>query len=307
MAGIKVIRKFRRLYDVTFGTPNDGDVVTYDQATDKLVMSPAAGGGAPTTADYLVGTAQGGLSAEIVVGAIPGGELGGTWGSPTVDTVHSGSSHAATQAAAEATAAAALSAHINDVLAAHAAAAISVDPTNLQGVGVDAQTVLEELDDLIEAILAVLSTGFALTDLTDVTGQPPNTGEAPVWDGDSFELTDIATQADLDGYLPLTVQTDVDVSVSSDGSVRFLLDSGTDDNIFSVSVDSDELIELQSGDLKSELGAITGDTSLRGGLIRVGDASSEIGFFNQTPAAQQAAPTTANEIVALLQAYGLSS
>jgi hypothetical protein len=51
------------------------------------------GGGAPTTADYLVGTAQGGLSAEIVVGTTPGGELGGTWASPTVDSTHSGSAH----------------------------------------------------------------------------------------------------------------------------------------------------------------------------------------------------------------------
>jgi hypothetical protein len=53
----------------------------------------AGSGGAPTTADYLVGTANGSLSAEIVVGTSPGGELGGTWASPTVDTVHSGSAH----------------------------------------------------------------------------------------------------------------------------------------------------------------------------------------------------------------------
>lgn len=51
------------------------------------------GSGAPTTADYLVGTAQAGLSAEIVVGTTPGGELGGTWASPTVDATHSGSAH----------------------------------------------------------------------------------------------------------------------------------------------------------------------------------------------------------------------
>lgn len=44
-----------------------------------------AGGGAPTDADYLVGTANGSLSAEIVVGTSPGGELGGTWSSPTID------------------------------------------------------------------------------------------------------------------------------------------------------------------------------------------------------------------------------
>jgi hypothetical protein len=72
-------------------------------------VSPSAG--APDDADYLVGTANGGLSAEIVVGTTPGGELGGTWASPTVDASHSGSTHAAVQAAAEATAAAALSAH----------------------------------------------------------------------------------------------------------------------------------------------------------------------------------------------------
>jgi hypothetical protein len=50
---------------------------------------------APAGADFLVGTAQAGLSGEIVVGTTPGGELGGTWASPTVDTVHAGgTSHA---------------------------------------------------------------------------------------------------------------------------------------------------------------------------------------------------------------------
>lgn len=50
---------------------------------------------APTTVDYLVGTASGSLSAEIVVGTTPGGELGGTWASPTVDATHAGSTHLA--------------------------------------------------------------------------------------------------------------------------------------------------------------------------------------------------------------------
>lgn len=52
-----------------------------------------SGSGAPASVDYLVGTADGGLSAEIVVGTAPGGELGGTWASPTVDATHSGSAH----------------------------------------------------------------------------------------------------------------------------------------------------------------------------------------------------------------------
>jgi hypothetical protein len=45
------------------------------------------------TIDYLVGTASGELSGEIAVGTSPGGELGGTWASPTVDSTHSGSAH----------------------------------------------------------------------------------------------------------------------------------------------------------------------------------------------------------------------
>src|SRR3990167_273485 len=40
---------------------------------------------APSDADYIVGTANGSLSAEIVVGTTPGGELGGTLGAPTID------------------------------------------------------------------------------------------------------------------------------------------------------------------------------------------------------------------------------
>ena len=57
-------------------------------------ITGTGGGGAPTDADYLVGTANGSLSAEIAVGTSPGGELGGTWASPTVDATHSGSAHA---------------------------------------------------------------------------------------------------------------------------------------------------------------------------------------------------------------------
>ena len=66
---------------------------------------PLGGGsGAPTDADYLVGTANGSLSNEIVVGATPGGELGGTWASPTVDATHSGSTHTAATTTHEAAA-----------------------------------------------------------------------------------------------------------------------------------------------------------------------------------------------------------
>lgn len=84
-----------------------------DEATVSVSISVlgsgsggGGGGGAPTDAGYLVTEASTGLSNEVVVGTSPGGELGGTWAAPTVDAVHSGSSHAAVQAAAEATASA---------------------------------------------------------------------------------------------------------------------------------------------------------------------------------------------------------
>lgn len=54
-----------------------------DNAGTPAVLG--GGSGAPTDADYLVGTTNGSLSAEIVVGTSPGGELGGTWGTPTID------------------------------------------------------------------------------------------------------------------------------------------------------------------------------------------------------------------------------
>lgn len=67
-----------------------------------------------TGVDFLVGTATGITANEIAVGTTPGGELGNTWASPTVDASHSGSTHAAAQAAAEATAAGALATHAAD-------------------------------------------------------------------------------------------------------------------------------------------------------------------------------------------------
>jgi hypothetical protein len=45
MPAIRIFRRLRDLLDVTFGTPADGDVVTYDTGTGKFVMAAPAGGG----------------------------------------------------------------------------------------------------------------------------------------------------------------------------------------------------------------------------------------------------------------------
>ena len=72
----------------TTSTPSvlDDDAIVWTQFT-------GTGGVDLTGINFLVGTATGLLSAEIAVGTTPGGELGNTWASPTVDTTHSGSAH----------------------------------------------------------------------------------------------------------------------------------------------------------------------------------------------------------------------
>ena len=72
------------------------DLATHDAlglATDAVFEEMDNDIAALKLPDYLVGTATATLSGEIVVGTSPGGELGGTWASPTVDATHSGSAH----------------------------------------------------------------------------------------------------------------------------------------------------------------------------------------------------------------------
>lgn len=82
----------RLFYSGDIGVDTDTTLLYYvSGSTIYTVVN--TGTGAPTGADYLVGTTQAILTNEIVVGATPGGELGGTWASPTVDSTHSGSAH----------------------------------------------------------------------------------------------------------------------------------------------------------------------------------------------------------------------
>lgn len=96
---------FEQAYAISPSTPSGTDAVVgtiwVDRDDGKVYRCTSVGpvvfteitGGPPASADYLVGTANADLSAEIVVGTAPGGELGGTWALPTVDSTHSGSAH----------------------------------------------------------------------------------------------------------------------------------------------------------------------------------------------------------------------
>lgn len=246
-----------------------GQVLTKDSGTDYDTSwqdSAGGGGGAPTTADYLVGTTQAGLSAEIVVGTSPGGELGGTWAAPTVDATHSGSSHAAVQAAAEATAAAALSAHLTDTSDAHDASAISsVAAGGLAAT--DVQAALNELDsekaaathahageDITSGTVADARIAATIARDSEVSSAIATSEAGQVRDGDAAGgvlsgtypnpgfAADMATQAELDAHITDSSAAHAASAVSADSTTL----SGTGTDVQAVLEEIDNLLDDHS-------------------------------------------------------------
>lgn len=82
-AGADPVPVIDQAEDIGFEPYSSLESTNVQEAIQELLDE--SGGGAPTDADYLVGTANGTLTNEIVVGTTPQGELGGTWGSPTLD------------------------------------------------------------------------------------------------------------------------------------------------------------------------------------------------------------------------------
>jgi hypothetical protein len=196
-----------------------GQVLTKDSSTDyDTSWQTGGGGGGVTDADYLVGTAHSGLSAEIVVGTSPQGELGGTWASPTVDTTHSGSSHATVQAAAEATAAGALSTHSADTTGVHGI-------TDTSALALTAN--VQPLDSDLTAIAALTTTAFGrgLLELANQAALLSAAGAAAASHAHAGE--DITSGTVADARIASTIARDSEVTsaISALSSVYQPLDS----------------------------------------------------------------------------------
>lgn len=113
----------------------------------------------------LTTVASGTLTAEVVVGLTPGGELGGTWDAPTVDATHSGSSHADVLSDATDAATNLIGDHVAATANAHLGQAVTIDPTNLGAVlttgVVNVQLLAEEVNLLTAANMPVDTSGFS--------------------------------------------------------------------------------------------------------------------------------------------------
>lgn len=115
-----------------------GDIFYFSGS--NWIVTPLPASGAPSAGDYLVGTAQAGLSSEIVVGTTPNGELGGTWGAITVDATHAGSAHHVENHAARHDAAAADPLRVETLSTSSLVTTWVLSPTGAGGVQFRAET-----------------------------------------------------------------------------------------------------------------------------------------------------------------------
>lgn len=252
--------------------------------------------GAPTDANYLVGTANGSLSAEIAVGTTPGGELGGTWASPTVDATHAGSTHSA-----------ASDTHIADTSDAHDASAISIADAGNDFTATDVEGALAELQADAEA------DATALTDHTGDTSDAHDASAISIADaGNDFTATTVEgaldeLQADNEahaaaadphaGYvLESLLAAKGDLYVATADNTPGILTAGTDDYV--LTADSGEATGLkwaeaaaggsawtqvvdQDGSSFAAWGSTTGTWASNSGVIKqtdTGDAFSRAYF-----------------------------
>lgn len=125
---VMVLRKFRLLLDVLWGSPNDGDIPTYDAGLDKLVMAAPTGGG---VTDH---------------GALTG---------------LSDNDHPQYALAADVATDAELAAHLNDTADAHDASAISILDTANDFAASDVEGALAELQTDHEADAQALADHLA--------------------------------------------------------------------------------------------------------------------------------------------------
>jgi hypothetical protein len=209
------------------------------------VAVAAGGSGAPTTADYLVGTANGGLSAEIVVGTTPGGELGGTWASPTLDDSITVDSWTMTNATISSGTATVTTATVGSIVAEGATAddyettIAFADPTASDKTATfpnRSGTVVLSGDTLTGDVTATLETdGTTATTIADsvtVTGWTMGASAATTpsaGDNDTSLATSAFVQTELDATLSgsLASPSTGTQSPTWSGPIRFFIAGGT--------------------------------------------------------------------------------
>jgi hypothetical protein len=195
------------------------------------------GAGAPTNADYLVGTANGSLSSEIVVGTTPGGELGGTWASPTVDSTHAGSNHL--QPVRKNSAGSVFTRRqLNFIEGSNVTLTVADDAGNdevditIASSGTGGSIVVQEADSTVAAAASTLDfgTGFDITespageanidlDLLEVTAFTDHSARHETGGADAIKLDDLAAPDD---------NTDLNASTSAHGLLKKLSNTATE-------------------------------------------------------------------------------